>query len=114
MRQPFSFAIHDSNLLMESILIPFGPAPQIVSLPYPCKSIRVMREFRGFAPIGMLEHWKVGIMGTGKMGNKSCCGGFQVLRFGKLLLTQKPSRLTFIFKPTFHYSIIPLFHVGDI
>jgi len=30
-------------------------------------------ELRGYAPIGIMEYWNGGIMGSGKMGE--CCNG---------------------------------------
>jgi hypothetical protein len=54
----------------------------------------------------MLEYWNDGIMGSGKMG---------LWDIGNITLDKEVNSIhkTVIFfqRPTFHYSIIPFFHV---
>jgi len=50
----------------------------------------------------MLEQWNTGIMGSGRLGQWFV---------GKTLLTRKLINEKLPLKPTFHYSIIPLFQM---
>jgi len=51
----------------------------------------------------MLEYWNDGIMGSGKMGYWS---------IGKIPLDREAIKcISSLFKPTFQYSTIPLFHL---
>jgi hypothetical protein len=75
-----------------------------------------LKELRGFAPIGMLECWNIGIMGSGIMkcwpparrGSAYASERLMVPPPAGLMIKLK--WLISFRKPIFHRSTIPLFH----